>query len=349
MLLISICAWIVLLSSPATAIRWDFDDGTTQGWGAKKPGSAGGDHQFHPLSGAVEAGVWRIDAFRTDGDSGSGVTLISPTIGHDSYLFDRVRVRFRTVHPSPTIGALLLRWTNEHNLMFPGSDPLPKRGRFSLPANGTYGELLYTTEWQEFEFSLADLEENLFGYYPLWEGLLDDIRLSFVVEFMTESPPDRPASTKVLALEVDWIELTGVEELLQGELPRPPVFDIGVEGPKVFAPPVFYPIARGLGLFRVLGDAQQGVLTDLDGDGDLDLCAFFWRLEEQLGGWVMARNNGEGAFETVRVEPLEDLAYYPRLSVGDVTGDGRAEMVMSLERLDPRYTTVKCVHIFVRI
>ena len=75
---------------------------------------------------------------------------------------------------------------------------------------------------------------------------------------------NRPASTKVSALEVDWIELTGVEEVLQGELPRPPVFDLGVEGPKVFAPPVFYPIARGLGSFRLFGDAlylaaSQGV------------------------------------------------------------------------------------------
>ena len=329
MLLISICAGMVLLSSPATAIRWDFDDGTTQGWGAKKPGSAGGNHLFFSLSGAVEAGVWRISAFRTDGDSGSGVTLISPTIGHDSYLFDRVRVRFRTVHPSPTIGALILQWTNEHNLMFPGSDPLPKRGRFALSANGTYGELLYTTEWQEFEFSLTDMKENFFGYYPLWEGLLDDIRLSFVVEFMTESPPDRPASTKVSALEVDWIELTGVEEVLQGELPRPPVFDLGVEGPKVFAPPVFYPIVRDLGPFRLLGDAQEEVLTDLDGDGDLDLFSFWGGIE---GGWVMARNNGQGAFETIRIETLEELMYDRRVHVGDVTGDGQDEIVLGFER-----------------
>ena len=329
MLLISLCVGMVLLSSPVAAIRWDFDDGTTQGWGAKKPGSAGGNHLFFSLSGAVEAGVWRISAFRTDGLSGSGVTLISPTIGHDSHLFDRVRVRFRTIHHSPTTGALGLEWTNEHNLMYPGRDPLPKRSRFALSANGDYGEFVYTTEWQEFEFSLIDMEESSFGYYPLWEGLLDDIRLDFVVEDIGGSRPDRPASTKVSALEVDWIELTGVEEVLQGELPRPPVFDLGVEGPKVFAPPVFYPIVRDLGPFRLLGDAQEEVLTDLDGDGDLDLFAFWGGVE---GGWVMARNNGQGAFETIRIETLEELMYDRRVHVGDVTGDDQDEIVLGFER-----------------
>ena len=328
MLLIFLCTWMVLLSSPATAIQWDFDDGTTQGWGAKKPIRSGGNHLFFSLSGTVEEGVWRINAFRTDGLSGAGVTLISPTIGHDSHLFDRVRVRFRTVHPSPTTGALLLLWTNEHNLMFPGSDPLP-RGRFYLQANGDYGEFVYTTEWQEVEFSLIDMEESSFGYQRLWEGPLDDIRLLFGLEDMTLSMINRPASTKVSALEVDWIELTGVEEVLQGELPRPPVFDLSVEGPKVFAPPVFYPIARGLGAFRLLGDIQEEVLTDLDGDGDLDLFAFWGGIE---GGWVMARNNGQGAFETIRIETLEELMYYRRVRVGDVTGDGQDEIVMGFKR-----------------
>ncbi len=321
MLLILITAWIVLLSSPAAALRWDFDDGTTQGWGAKKPFRSGGEHIFYPLSGAIEAGVWRINAFRTDGLSEAGVQLISPTIGYDSHLFDRVRVRFRSVYHSPTQGALFLHWTNEHNLTHPGDDPL-RKGRFSLPANGTYGEFVYTTEWQEFEFSLVDI----FGSHPLWAGLLDDIRLTFGLEEMTEAMTDRPASTKVAGLEVDWIELTGVEELLQGELPRPSGFDVGFTGLGVFAPPVFYPIAPALGQFRLLGGDQASVLTDLDGDGDLDLFSFWTTWHE--AGWVMAHNNGAGAFATVRVESVEALSD-TRVRVGDVTGDGQDEMVMS--------------------
>ena len=34
MLPLLLCAWLVLLSDPAAAIRWDFDDGTTQGMGS---------------------------------------------------------------------------------------------------------------------------------------------------------------------------------------------------------------------------------------------------------------------------------------------------------------------------
>ena len=316
------------MSGPSSAIRWDFDDGTTQGWGAKKSFRSGSQHQFYPLSGVVEAGVWRINLFRTDGLSEAGADLISPTIGYDSHLFDRVRLRFRSVHHSPTTGALFLRWTNEFNLMYPGTDPLVGKGRFSLGANGIYGELVYTTEWQEFEFSLVDLEKNYHGYYPLWEGLLDDIRLTFGLELMTESMTDRLASTKVSGLEVDWIELTGVEELLQGELPRPAVFDVGFAGLGVFAPPVFYPIVPELGRFRLLGDSQEGVLIDLDGDGDLDLFSFS---SGGRGGWVMAGNNGAGAFETIRVEELENLTPHLRVRVGDVTGDGRDEIVMNIE------------------
>ena len=139
------------------------------------------------------------------------------------------------------------------------------------------------------------MEKNYFGYYPLWEGLLDDIRLVFGLESMTESMTDRSASTKVAGLEVDWIELTGVEELLQGELPRPPVFDVGFAGSGVFAPQAFYPIVPNLGVIRSFGDSQEGVLTDLDGDGDLDLFSFWFS-----GG----RNHSAGSWRATMVQRL---------------------------------------------
>ncbi len=333
MLLISLCTGLVLLSGPASAIRWDFDDGTTQGWGAKKSIRSAQEHSFIPLGGSVEAGVWRINAFRTDGITEAGVEVISPTIDADSHLFDRVRLRFRSVHDSPTQGVLFLTWTNQHNLLSPGMDPPwppPLKHQFLLRANGPLGAWVYTTEWQEYEFSLVDMEKSYFGYYPLWEGLLDDIRLTFGLEEPTREMANRPAETKVEALEIDWIELTGVEEVLQGELLRPPVVAFRDQGPGVFAPPVFSPVAPGLGYRRLLADAPVGALIDLDEDGDLDLFSFWSALNrEWQEGWVMARNNGNGAFETVRFERL-DTVWDRRVRVGDVTGDGRTEMVVSM-------------------
>ena len=325
MLLLVFCT-LMLLSGAAGAIRWDFDDGTTQGWGAKRSISTGGEHAFIPLSSSVEAGVWRIQAFRRDGGSGAGMEVISPTINADSHLFDRVRLRFRLVHDSPTQGVLLFRWTNQHNLMSQGRDPpwpRPTKTRFVLWANGFLGTWVYTTEWQEYEFSLTDVETSP-SYDPLWEGLLDDIRLTF-------SMVNRPAETKVDALEIDWIELTGVEEVLQGELPRPPVVAFRNQEAGVFAPPMFSPVAPGLGFIRLLAYDPVGALIDLDADGDLDLFSFWFALDrEWKGGWVMAENTGSGAFELERSEQLE--LWDRRVCVGDITGDGRSELVVSLGR-----------------
>ena len=49
----------------------------------------------------------------------------------------------------------------------------------------------------------------------MWEGLLRDIRLNFVLDWNEDDV--------VGEIEIDWIELSGVEEFLQGELPPPHV------------------------------------------------------------------------------------------------------------------------------
>ena len=41
MLLFAVVAGIVLWSDPAVAIKWDFDDGTTQGWTTKETNTRG--------------------------------------------------------------------------------------------------------------------------------------------------------------------------------------------------------------------------------------------------------------------------------------------------------------------
>ena len=321
-LLLSIGLW----SGLAEAITWDFDDGTTQGWAAIESGAAGGSAEVNLFPGQVKDGVWTIDV----SPSVAGekyptplVQVISSTIGYDSGLFDRVRVRLRTVHHRPTVGAFLLSWTNEHNRTAPGQDPANRfSNRFSLIGQAGF---VYTTEWQEVELTLPESDgEVARGDREVWEGLLRDIRLHFSLDWGERNVP-RSASEVVGWLEIDWIELTGVEELLLGELAPPSVEYFHFEGVGLFAPPVFSPIAPGLG--------GSGVLTDLDGDGDLDLFST-WNSRGPgsdnpfVNGWVMALNDGRGTFETVRTEEIGWVNYL-NVRSGDLTGDGQDEIVFA--------------------
>ena len=322
-----VCA--MLWSVPAEAIRWDFDDGTTQGWTAKEALVRGGTREFYPFPGQVDEGVWRIkvDPATTMRTSQAGVQVISSPIGYDSALFDQVRVRFRSVHDRPTEGALSLEWENDSGFFHGISDTT---GHF---AETLIKRLVYTTEWQEEVLSLAGQDR--------WAGLVKNIQLSFNhFEF-------------VEAFEIDWIELTGVEEMIEGELPPPPVeYYFGFEGAGLFAPPVFYPLAPGLGEAPIGGaylrdrNRVGGVLTDLDGDGDLDLFGLWETITDiefgarrRENGWLMAVNDGQGALERgpLGTEVNEDGV---GASIGvlsaDLTGDGQAEIALYRSNREPR-------------
>ena len=323
MLKLAVVVFVVLWSGPATAIIWEFDDGTTQGWVAKDPLTLGGPREFNQFPGVVEDGVWKIDVSPSvTRISWPNVELISPTIGHDSRLFDQIWVRFRTVHHSPTVGSFWLVWTNEHNFISPGEDPDNRsKSRFELSGQTDF---VYTTEWQEVEFSFVGQDE------VVWEGLLRDIRLNFVLDWNEDDV--------VGEIEIDWIELSGVEELLQGELPPPHVEYFRFDGAGFFAPPVFYPITPGIGKAAAYGE-RAGILTDLDGDGDADLFASWGseRFITEESGWTIALNDGDGTFETVRTEEVGYRAI--EVLAGDLTGDGKDEIVMSLLPEVPKLAT----------
>ena len=257
----------------------------------------------------------------------SSAELISPTIGYDSGLFDRVRIRFRTVHDRPTEGELSLAWTNEHNA---GSDIEDfSEDQFVLPLQ----QMTYTTEWQEVVIALGHQDETI------WEGLLKDIQLSFVLDRAEASQ----SGELVRWFEIDWIELTGVEELLQGELAPPHVDYFRWAEAGVFAPPVFYPIASGIGEGY---EGGTGALTDLDGDGDLDLFAVWRYYQGRLppAGWLMAVNDGQGALELRRIEEIVSTGQSSTDASGrvttslvllevlgaDLTGDGQDEIAISI-------------------
>ena len=323
MLLLAVVAGVVLLGNSAEAIKWDFDDGTTQGWSAKEAHIWGGTRELYLFPGVVEDGVWRItvdpEVIKTHYSSAgisvtSSAELVSPTIGYDSGLFDHVRIRFRTVHDRPTVGSFSLAWTNEHNAGLT-IDNFSEH-QFVLPIR----QMVYTTEWQEEVIALGDQDETT------WEGLLKDIQLSFVLDRAEASQ----AGELVKWFEIDWIELTGVEEQLQGELAPPHVDYFHWAEAGVFAPPVFYPIASGLG--EGLIPEQVGALTDLDGDGDLDLFAVwqYYQGRSPTTGWLMALNDGQGALELRHIEEVAATDSWVGLTVlgADLTGDGQDEIAI---------------------
>ena len=335
MLLFAVVVFVMLWSGPAEAIKWDFDDGTTQGWTTKEALVWGGTREFNQFPGVVEDGVWRIrvDPSVTNSlyASRPGVEVISSTIGYDSGLFDQVRVRFRTIHDRPTEGAFSIEWEN-------ASGFYSNIANLDLdPEEITIEQLVYTTEWQEMVLSLAG--------HRRWEGLLKNIRLGFVLDFGLDTEPG-----VVEAFEIDWIELTGVEEMIEGELPPPPVeYYFRFEGAGLFAPPVFYPIAPGIGETGLgegyLGERSRGVLTDLDGDGDLDLFGL-WETQTEIpqgreskAGWLMAVNDGRGALERGPViEEVAATGWVVVLDVlgADLTGDGQDEIAISRSNREQR-------------
>ena len=332
MLKFAVVICVVLWPGLAEAIRWNFDDGTTQGWTTKEALILDSTREFNQFPGQVEDSVWRIrvDPSTTKSlRSQPGIEVVSSTIGYDSGLFDQVRVRFRTIHDRPTEGSVWIEWENSSGFF----DALSLQQFFSLQ------HIVYTTEWQEVVFSLAGQEG--------WEGSLKNIQLSFILDF------DKDVEAGVVeSFEIDWIELTGVEELIEGELPPPPVeYFFRFKGTGLFDLSVFYPIAPGIGEVKgfgggYVGDMGGGMLTDLDSDGDLDLFAL-WGYDqeneegqfESKAGWLMAVNDGRGALE--RGPVIEEVDAAGRRVVldvmsADLTGDGQDNIALSRSNRDPR-------------
>jgi hypothetical protein len=331
---------VIFLSCESQAITWDFgEQGNAQGWIAQEGDMAGDGNANQALHAEVHDGIWRITVPPFQKGRNPEVLLISPTIGHDSALFDRLTIRFRVVHTQPIPGFFTLRWTNPANLSYPGGDPSnlgsapcanPNcHSRFWILDN-----LIYTADWQE--VTIGDLRSRTATwpggdqYEILWEGELTDIRVDLglwnIEKYQdAESLYIQGADEVPEAVEIDWIKLTGVEEQLQGERPPPPTA-ADIPSGRLFDTPVFYPLGvRQVG--SKYGSQWTGVLGDLDGDGDLDMVTPWTDKDDH--GWLLAFNDGKGEFAHVQVEHFPAAkGNTPFVGGADLDGNGRMDLVL---------------------
>ena len=327
------CLLIVigLLAAPlgAFALTWDFDDGTTWGWAAREGilGKYGGKHTS--VYSKVEDGVWRIAP--VPNAQYPAILLNSPPIGEDSALFDRVTLRLRIIHHSPTEGQIQMRWFNVAYKRFLDT------GIGRLIFGGQLGRLQrYPTAWENITFDLRAWQAAA-AANPEVEITWQDTLFNFVIDLALNDHAEGPADHPEF-LEVDWIQLTGAEELLLGELqPREIVEEVGLPS-ALFAAPDFSPLGEEVGVSNQGED--NGTLGDIDGDGDVDLVVI-WTGETATGGlpgshwgWTVASNDGLGGVVSTQEVTVGPTGGLPRVRGGDFDGDGLLDLAVQDESLE---------------
>ena len=309
---------ILLLVAPrgAIALTWDFADGSTWGWTAWESNYSNVRGSREPLHSEIVDGVWRIAPVPGRRPT---VQLRSPLIGKDSALFDRITLRLRLIHHSPTEGPFSMYWSNA------------EKRRVTEAGFVTGRQQSYPIEWEEITLDIRASAADL-GRAIIWQDTLFNFRIDMLLYQGSLDVDNHPKF-----LEIDWIELTGTEELAQGELsPREIAVELGSPG-TLFAEPDFFPLGEGIGIPSLWRNhhlrASQGAVGDVDGDGDADLVVAYNRLVDrgrQLG-WTVASNDGLGRFEPTQEVPLLTTFDRPLMDLwgSDFDGDGLLDLVFA--------------------
>ena len=311
---------LLLLVAPcgASALTWDFADGTTWGWTAQESSQYSPRHTSDPLQSEIIDGVWRIAPVPGTRPT---VRLHSPLIGKDSALFDRLTLRLRLIHHSPTKGPFWMVWSNAE-----------KRRRPKEVFSSMWEDLQpYPLEWEDITIDLRALAAD--PERPVsWQDTLFNIQIDMMLFRDSQDVANHPKF-----LEIDWIQLTGAEELAQGELsPRDIAAEVGPPG-TLFAEPEFFPLGEGIGIpdsRRGYRREPRGAVGEVDGDGDADLVVAWDRLvdDERELGWTMASNDGLGSFEPIQEVTLSTISFddtpYIDLRGSDFDGDGLLDLAV---------------------
>ena len=169
----------LLHPSSLSAVTWDFaQEGDTQGWVAWE-GETSGSVIRAPLHSETAGGVWRVRPRAFAPEVNPIIELISPPLGRDSALFNRVRVRLRVLHTQPLESQIMLLWKNaaiKGHLRFPINAP-PETGIDYITLLKSQRHI-YTADWQEVTIDSLASKTYVRGekvYRRVWEDdLLND-------------------------------------------------------------------------------------------------------------------------------------------------------------------------------